>query len=120
MNLKFSASLHVHSLHINQYNGLIAGLTYLLNDTTTYGLGCCGTIKQWRMNIQNPGTIKLQVWKPDTTANRYVFKGENEYTYTSGKTNKVDVLVVSSKIKPILTLILGEAHGLIESLISIE
>ncbi|KAL4234961.1 hypothetical protein ACF0H5_006602 [Mactra antiquata] len=63
------------------------GKTYMQKGGSPYEVTCCGTIKEWKVYVRNPGTIKLQAWRPDGGTSNYILLGENEHSYTAGEIN---------------------------------
>ena len=63
---------------------LFLDLNYLLLDWN-YMVQCCGTVFVFKMFISNPGTIRLQIWREDTTNGEYVLRAEKVYTFSLGK-----------------------------------
>ena len=61
------------------------GLGILLDATDNeYMIECCGVVTEWEFYVKtNPGTIQLQIWRPEG-AGQYKLVGENSYTVTGG------------------------------------
>lgn len=54
---------------------------YLVTDGA-YTAGCCGQLARWRIAIQAPGTLHLQIWRP--VGSQFQLIGENTYSFNSG------------------------------------
>lgn len=65
--------------------------TYVHTDIQ-YMFQCCGVVEQWKVNVQNPGNLNLQVWRPTGTTLKLV--GQNKFSITTKGTKTLPVAVV--------------------------
>lgn len=58
------------------------GLGILLDATDDeYKINCCGVVESWEFYVKtNPGTVQLQIWRPDGAVGQFKLVGQNSYT----------------------------------------
>ncbi|XP_061188483.1 protocadherin-like wing polarity protein stan [Saccostrea echinata] len=56
------------------------GTGYLMTDSS-FTVGCCGVLVNWKVFIQSRGSINLQIWRPE--GSKYKLIGENIYSFDS-------------------------------------
>lgn len=66
------------------------GLGILLDATDNeYKIDCCGVVESWEFYVKtNPGTVQLQIWRPDGAVGQFKLVGQNSYTVAAGNVNK--------------------------------
>lgn len=46
-----------------------------------YKIDCCGVVESWQFYVKtNPGTVQLQIWRPDGAVGQFKLVGQNSYT----------------------------------------
>lgn len=60
----------------------LTGLGILLDATDNeYKIDCCGVVESWQVYVKtNPGTVQLQIWRPDGAVGQFKLVGQNSYT----------------------------------------